>query len=61
MPPDNALRLALILFSVGGLFYVSVGSGLFDRDNTSWWSGLPKHKQVIAALAVATTLAQSFL
>ena len=61
MTPDNTLRLALILFSVGGLFYVSIGSGLFDRDNTSWWSGLPKHKQVIVVLAIATPLAQSFL
>jgi hypothetical protein len=61
VPTQAQIQLFLTAFAIGGILYVCLGSGVFDKENTNWWGSLPKHKQAIVIGAIAATLLQTFL
>ncbi len=61
MDPMNAVRLFLVTFSICGIAYACVGTGVFSREQPNWWSELPKHKKVVFGAAIAATLLQTSL
>ncbi|MBW2274231.1 MAG: hypothetical protein JRG96_13240 [Deltaproteobacteria bacterium] len=61
MPIESAVRLGLIAFAVVTIAYVCIGTGLWDKSNSDWWSQLPDHKRKLFIAAIALSLLQSFI
>ncbi len=56
-----ALRILLVSVAIGGIMYASLNTGLFSREQTNWWSELPKHKKIAFGTGIAATVLQTFI